>query len=79
MIVQLEQQINLKVDLKKYARLKIYDTIKNLILLTYTQEEDQHASMEVFGSVRQKLALDTSDIDIVILGVPCFGSKEIIN
>ena len=35
--------------------------------------------MEVFGSVRQKLALDTSDIDIVILGVPCFGSKDIIN
>jgi len=41
----------LKVDLKKYARLKIYDTIKNLILITYTQKEDLNASMEVFGSV----------------------------
>jgi len=30
--------------------------------------------MEVFGSVRQKLALETSDLDLVIMGVPSFGN-----
>jgi len=28
--------------------------------------------MEVFGSVRQGLSLETSDIDVVITGVNCF-------
>lgn len=61
----------------KAYRLFIYNTIKTVIHETFNHEGGEElALMEVFGSVRQKLALDTSDIDIVITGVDCDGSDE---
>lgn len=38
---------------------------------------DLVAEMELFGSMWQSMALETSDIDVVVTGVDCKGDPEI--
>mmetsp|Transcript_29253 Transcript_29253/g.33518 ORF Transcript_29253/g.33518 Transcript_29253/m.33518 type:complete len:282 (+) Transcript_29253:474-1319(+) len=65
------RQVNLITD----YRLDIKNVLKNIVLDTFSAFH-QNVQAHIYGSVATGLALPESDMDIVVMGINCFGNRD---
>ena len=77
-ILLLEKEIVETVQAYTPHRAQMIDLIEKLASESFTHVDTGSMKIEMYGSLSQGIAIESSDMDLVITGIKCFGDKAVL-